>query len=87
MFPSVAEFLQHLRGLRPANRIASAFGSYGWGGGGVREALQVLKSMKLEVVEPGYEVNYRPNKEDYDQGYEFGRLFAQKVREYHRKFE
>jgi flavorubredoxin len=87
MFPTVAEFLQHLRGLRPANRIASAFGSYGWGGGGVREALQVLKSMKLEVVEPGYEVNYRPNKEDYDAGYDFGRLFAQKVREYHRKFE
>jgi flavorubredoxin len=87
MFPSVAEFLQHLRGLRPANRIASAFGSYGWGGGGVREALQVLKSMKLEVVEPGYEVNYRPNKEDYDAGYDFGRLFAQNVREYHRKSE
>jgi flavorubredoxin len=87
MFPSVAEFLQHLRGLRPANRIASVFGSYGWGGGGVRDALQVLKSMKLEVVEPGYEVNYRPNKEDYDKGYEFGRMFAQKVREYHKKFE
>lgn len=86
MFPTVAEFLQHLRGLRPANRMAGAFGSYGWGGGGVREALSILKSMKLEVVEPGYEVNYRPNKGDYEQGYEFGRLFAQKLREYHRKF-
>lgn len=32
MFPSVAEFLYHLRGLRPANRIVGAFGSYGWGG-------------------------------------------------------
>ncbi len=87
MFPTVAEFLQHLRGLRPSNRIAGAFGSYGWGGGGVREALQVLKSMKLEVVEPGYEVNYRPDKKDYEQGYDFGRMFAQKVREYHSRFK
>ena len=27
MFPSVAEFLTHLRGLRPRNRLAGAFGS------------------------------------------------------------
>ncbi|WP_456473832.1 FprA family A-type flavoprotein [Candidatus Pyrohabitans sp.] len=87
MFPTVAEFLQHLRGLRPTNRMAGAFGSYGWGGGGVREALSILKSMKLEVVEPGYEVNYRPTEKDYEQGYDFGRLFAQRVKEYHRKFE
>jgi flavorubredoxin len=87
MFPTVAEFLQHLRGLRPEHRIAGAFGSYGWGGGGVREALSILKAMKLEVVEPGYEVKYRPSKEDYEQGYDFGRLFAQRVREYHSRFE
>lgn len=87
MFPTVAEFLQHLRGLRPQYRIASAFGSYGWGGGGVREALNILRSMKLEVVEPGYEVNYRPDERDYEQGYDFGRMFAQKVRDYHKRFE
>lgn len=87
MFPTVAEFLQHLKGLRPANRIATAFGSYGWGGGGVKEALDVLKQMKLEVFEPGYEVNYVPKDADYHKGYEFGRLFASKVREYHKKFE
>ncbi len=87
MFPTVAEFLQHLKGLRPANRIAGAFGSYGWGGGAVKEALSVLKEMKLEVVEPGFEVNYRPKENDYDAGYEFGRLFAQKVKDYHKKFE
>ena len=87
MFPTIAEFLQHLRGLRPESRIASAFGSYGWSGGGVKDAMQTLESMNLEVVEPGYEVKSRPKKQDYDAGYEFGRLFAQKVREYHRKFD
>jgi anaerobic nitric oxide reductase flavorubredoxin len=87
MFPTVAEFLQHLRGLRPEGRMASAFGSYGWGGGGVKDALQTIGSMKLEVVEPGYEVKCRPQKQDYEAGHDFGRLFAQKVREYHKKFE
>lgn len=87
MFPTVTEFLQNLRGLRPTSRIAGAFGSYGWGGGGVKEALQTLGSMKLEVVDSGYEVKYRPKKQDYDAGYDFGRSFARKVREFHEKFE
>ncbi len=38
MYPTVAEFLTHLRGLRPKDRIVGAFGSYGWGGGAVKEA-------------------------------------------------
>jgi len=33
LFPSVAEFLTHLRGLRPGTEMIGAFGSYGWGGG------------------------------------------------------
>lgn len=53
LFPSVAEYLTHLRGLRPKNRIMGAFGSYGWGGGAVRDAYDEFKRMKLEVVEPG----------------------------------
>ncbi len=86
MFPSVAEFLQHLKGLRPKNRLAGAFGSYGWGGGAVKEAYAVFKQMGLETVEPGVEVVYRPSVEDDKKCYEFGRLFAEKTIEYHRKF-
>jgi len=32
MYPTVAECLTHLRGLRPKNRLVGAFGSYGLGG-------------------------------------------------------
>lgn len=83
MFPSVAEFLTHLRGLRPKNRIAGAFGSYGWGGGAVKEAYEEFKRMGLETVEPGPQVMYRPSDEDEKKCYEFGREFAKKVKEYH----
>ncbi|MFQ3574368.1 MAG: FprA family A-type flavoprotein [Thermodesulfovibrionales bacterium] len=87
MFPSVAEFLTHLRGLRPKNRIAGAFGSYGWSGGAVKEAYEEFKKMGLELYEPGLQVLYRPSADDEKKLYDFGKAFAQKVREYHKKFQ
>lgn len=86
LYPSVAEFLTHLRGLRPKNRIIGAFGSYGWGGGAVKEAYEEFKKMKLETVEPGIQVNFKPSVEDEDKCYEFARDFAKKVKEYHSTF-
>jgi len=87
MFPSVAEFLYHLGGLRPKGRMAGAFGSFGWGGGGVKEAYESFKKMGLEIVEPGFQVQYRPTLDDEQKCYEFGKGFAAKVKEYHKKFE
>lgn len=87
MFPSMAEFLTHLRGLRPKNRIAGAFGSYGWGGGAVKDAYEEFKRMGLETIEPGIQVLYRPSTEDEKKCYEFGREFAGKVKTYHAKFQ
>jgi len=86
MFPSVAEYLTHLRGLRPKNRITGAFGSFGWGGGAVKEAYEEFKRMGLEIVEPGVQVQYRPSASDDTACYEFGKTFAQKVKDYHEKF-
>ncbi|MBI5641796.1 MAG: FprA family A-type flavoprotein [Nitrospirae bacterium] len=86
MFPTIAEYLTHLRGLRPKNRIAGAFGSFGWGGGAVKEAYEEFKRMGLEIVEPGVQVQYRPSADDELTCYNFGREFAQKVKEYHVKF-
>jgi len=86
LYPSVAEFLIHLRGLRPKNRIIGAFGSYGWGGGAVKEAYEEFKKMGLEIFEPGLQVLYKPSFEDEAKCYEFAREFAKKVKEYHTKF-
>jgi len=87
MYPSVAEFLTHLRGLRPKNRIAAAFGSFGWGGGAVKEAYEEIKRMGLDTVEPGLQILYRPSLEDETTCYEFGKEFAKRVKEYHQKFQ
>lgn len=83
LYPSVAEFLTHLRGLRPKNRIVGAFGSFGWGGGAVKEAYEEFKRMGLQTVEPGIQIPYRPSRDDEETCFEFGRAFARQVAEYH----
>ncbi|MCX8030656.1 MAG: FprA family A-type flavoprotein [Thermodesulfovibrionales bacterium] len=87
MFPTVAQILYHLSGLRPKNRIVGAFGSYGWGGGAVKNAYEEFKKMGLETFEPGLQINYKPSLEDELKCYEFGKEFAKKVKEYHKKFD
>ncbi|MBF0327845.1 MAG: FprA family A-type flavoprotein [Nitrospirae bacterium] len=86
MYPSVAHFLTHLRGLRPKNRMVGAFGSYGWGGGAVKEAYEEFKRMGLEAVEPGLQILFKPSLDDEMKCYEYGKAFAEKVKEYHNKF-
>jgi anaerobic nitric oxide reductase flavorubredoxin len=85
-FPTIAQFLTYLRGLRPRNRVAGAYGSFGWGGGAVKETYEAVKQLGLEVYEPGVELQYRPSLEDESRCYEFGCGFAQKVKEYHSNF-
>ncbi len=87
MFPSVAEFLYHLAGLRPKDRIMGAFGSFGWGGGAVKEAYEKFKQMNLQTVEPGMQVVYKPSAEDEKECYEFGKRFAVRVKEYDTQFQ
>jgi len=86
MFPSMAEFLTHLRGLRPRGRIMGAFGSFGWSGGAVKEAYAEFEKMKLETVGEGVGCKYRPSGEDEAALYKFGREFAKATREYHKQF-
>lgn len=86
MFPSVAEFLYHLAGLRPKDRIMGAFGSYGWGGGAVKDAYEKIKQMNLETFGTGVQALYKPSADDEKQCYEFGKQFAERVKEYNSQF-
>ncbi|MCX8012189.1 MAG: FprA family A-type flavoprotein, partial [Desulfobacterota bacterium] len=56
-------FLTYMKGLRPKNKIATAFGSYGWSGEAVKLITQELEAMKLKVIDPGLRVQYVPNAE------------------------
>ncbi len=50
MMPTIAAFLCYLKGLRPVNHKAFAFGSYGWGGQSIGYVEDELKAAGCEIL-------------------------------------
>lgn len=63
LFPSVSDVLTYLKGLKPQNKVAAAFGSYGWSGEAVKLITKELEEMKFKVVDPGLKVQFVPDHE------------------------
>ena len=80
MFPSVADVLTYLKGLRPQNLIGAAFGSYGWSGESVKQVREVLEAMKVEVVGE-VKSRYVPTREVLQECYSLGLQIAQRLEE------
>ncbi|MCP8311328.1 MAG: FprA family A-type flavoprotein [Candidatus Methylarchaceae archaeon HK02M1] len=79
MFPTISAFLNYITGLRPKGKIWASFGSYGWGGGAVRDINQSLKKAGFELLEPSLEVRYVPDEEKLQKCREFGEGIAEKI--------
>jgi anaerobic nitric oxide reductase flavorubredoxin len=80
LFPTVGGFLYYLKGLKPKNKLASAFGSYGWAGGAVKEIMARLKEIDLEMVEPALDFKYPTTEQQEKECVEFGRRIAKLVK-------
>ena len=50
MFPSMADVLTYIKGLRPKNLLGAAFGSYGWSGESVEQIKKVMEEMGIKVI-------------------------------------
>ena len=61
LFPTVADFLCYLKGLKPQNKVAAAFGSYGWSGEAVKMINQEFEEMKFRLADPGLRIQYVPD--------------------------
>lgn len=72
IFPTIADVLTYLKGLRPKNLIGTAFGSYGWSGESVPQINDILKAMQVDIVGGGIKVNYVPAEEDMKSCFELG---------------
>ncbi len=68
-----------VKALRPPLKYGVVLSSYGWGGGAVRQALEVLTSTKIEVLE-AIEVNGPPSVEDLKKIIDLGKQLAKKVK-------
>ena len=66
MMPTVAAFLCYLKGLRPVNHKAFAFGSYGWGGQSIAQVEDELKAAGCEIILDKIRVANLPTVEQLD---------------------
>ena len=79
MFPTLGYFLTYISGLKPKGKIWSFFGSYGWGGGAVRNMIEMARKAGFEVHEPGIEVQYIPSTEDLKKSFDLGKQIATEI--------
>ena len=62
MFPRVAAFVTYMKGLKPKNKKAFAFGSYGWKPGVVNQIQKVYEELGWETIPP-FEEKYTPKSD------------------------
>jgi flavorubredoxin len=81
MFPSMADVMTYLKGLRPKGLIGAVFGSFGWSGEGSEEIGKTLEDMRVELVNSPLGVNYSPNDQDLQECYRLGVKVAGRLHE------
>jgi flavorubredoxin len=79
MFPTVADFLTYMKGLKPTDKIGGAFGSYGWSGESVKMVQAELEAMKFDIIDPGIKIQYIPDTDGLSACYNYGQKIAQAV--------
>ena len=80
-FPSLADVLLYLKGLKPINIIGATFGSYGWSGEAVKQLNECLTAMDVELVSEGLRVKFTPTDDDLKKCYGLGKEIAEKLKE------
>jgi flavorubredoxin len=81
MFPTVADFLIYMKGLKPVDKIGGVFGSYGWSGESVKMVRAELEAMKFDIVDPGVKIQYVPAADGLSACYNYGQEIAKAVAE------
>ena len=79
MFPTVADVLTYMKGLKPANKIGGAFGSYGWSGEAVKLVQAELEAMKFRMIDPAPRLQYVPDGDGIAECYAYGRKIGAAV--------
>ncbi|MHA2301803.1 MAG: hypothetical protein ACXACD_12725 [Candidatus Thorarchaeota archaeon] len=63
-FPKIWAFANEMEGKRFQKRPIALFGTYGWGGGGVRRLRKYLEQSKFEILEPNVRCRAIPTEEE-----------------------
>jgi flavorubredoxin len=82
LFPTVADVLCYLEGLKRKNLVGAAFGSYGWSGEAVKRLEEWLGKMGVALAAEGVKVQYVPDSEALARCRSLGETVARKLRAY-----
>jgi flavorubredoxin len=64
-FPKMWTFVNEIEGKRLARRPVGLFGTFGWGGGGVKKLRKTLaEDLKFDLIEPVIDVKARPSADE-----------------------
>jgi len=80
ILPQMADVMTYLKGLKPANLIGAAFGSYGWSGESVRDLEAILKEMKVDIVAEPISVKHVPGKDVLEKCSGLGQVVASELK-------
>jgi flavorubredoxin len=80
LLPRMAGFLMYMRGLKPANKIGAAFGSFGWSGEAVGLLNTAMTDMKIEVIEDGLKHKYVPDSASLEECVAMGRRIGEALK-------
>lgn len=80
IFPVIADVMTYIKGLRPQNKIAAAFGSYGWSGEAVKILNKEFAEMKLDVIDAGVKAQYVPDEDDLNRCFDLGVKIAKTLK-------
>jgi len=76
ILPQMADVMTYLKGLKPANLIGAAFGSYGWSGESVRHLEEMLKEMKVGIAAEAVSTKHVPDDAMLSKCQELGKVIA-----------
>jgi len=80
MLPQMADVLTYLKGLKPANLIGTAFGSYGWSGESVRQIQDILTEMKVAPAGEAVRTRHVPGGDVLKQCFDLGQQISGELR-------
>ncbi|MDI6692294.1 MAG: FprA family A-type flavoprotein [Anaerosomatales bacterium] len=80
MLYRVSGLLTYLEGLHPAGRLAAAFGSFGWGGGAIKQMRERLEKAGFELLADDFGVKFRPTADDLAAAERWAREIGEAVR-------
>ena len=80
ILPQMADVMTYLKGLKPANLIGAAFGSFGWSGESVKDLETILKDMKVDIAAEAISVKHVPDKDVLEKCSQLGKTIAAELK-------